>query len=173
MAVAQSSGGAPGADVPLGAGGAPIVDCECVAEEIGWWREGGGIETRRESHLAPCNVFGYGEGPVDSNVVPQCRSALEGCSDVFGVDDINAALAHPDVRQALERAPVLFGSDPRLIGGQLDHIEVSGRVIEIGNECPVRSDCEIPRGVYAFGFLLGTLQTQEVSGGSCQQVTAP
>jgi hypothetical protein len=160
---------APGAGAaPGGTGGAePVSECECVAEEITWWREGGGVETRRENHIAPCNTFDYGEAPVGSEVEPQCVSQLEGCGKAFGVDDLNAALLHPDVVDALANAPLLFGADPRLVGGQVDHIEVGGRVIEIGYECEQRSDCEIPQGIYAFGFLLGTLTAQEVGGKGC------
>jgi hypothetical protein len=165
-AVAGTAAGGSGA-APTGTGGEAMGECDCVAEEITWWKEGGGVETRRENHIAPCNAFAYGEGPVDSVVEPQCLSQLEGCGKAFGVDDLNAALLHPDVVRALSNAPLLFGADPRLIGGQVDHIEVGGKVIEIGYECERREDCEIPKGIYAFGFLLGTLTAQEVGGKGC------
>jgi hypothetical protein len=152
---------------PAGTGGEAVSACDCVAQEISWWREGG-AEKRRENHIAPCNAYDYGEGPVGSVVMPQCSSLLEGCGKAFGVDDINAALLHPDVVDALEHAPQLFGADPRAIGGEVDHIEVGGKVIEIGYECEQRSECEIPQGIYAFGFLLGTLTAQEVGGKGCE-----
>jgi hypothetical protein len=127
---------------------------------------GDSVAPRRECHLQSCNVFTYSEGPADETVTQLCTSLLDGCSDSFGIDDINAALAHPDVQDALERAPVLFGADTRLGGGQVDHIEVDGKVIEIGSRC--EAGCEIPDGIYTFSYLLGNMQLQEIYGQRCE-----
>jgi hypothetical protein len=175
---AASEGGRPGGDktpppeptVPLplppidldppGAAGAPPVDdpktCDCLEVEIAWWIEGGVGSRQAEAHLSPCNSFYFGRQGEGT-----CSTTLDDCSQAFNLEEVIAALKDPEVRAALAQAPVLFGRDLRDVGGQLDHIEIDGKVIEIGDECDGSAPCSMPRGVVALDHLLGRLMARQ------------
>ena len=158
---------APAAGAPPAQGGTAEVaeGCDCVAADLAWWREGDTSLLSR-SQVSDCTSYGFREGPVGEGAFTACHSQLEGCGPAFGVDDINLALAHPDVLAALAHAPTLFGSDPRPNGG-VDHIEVGGQVIEIGRACPDEPSCQVPAGVYELGQLLGHVRLFEQQHLAC------
>lgn len=140
--------------------------CDCLAVDIRWWRAGGLVGPSRQASIEPCAAFGY---QVLGDEDKRCSSTLEGCGDALGIDDIHAALADPDVQVALAQAPVVYGRDLRPLDGHVDHIEVDGKVIEVGDECNGESpDCQLPLGVDRFGRLLGNLQFQEEARAECR-----
>jgi len=141
-----SSGG------PSGAGAPADGSCGCLDLEIAWWIEGGVGSHEAEARLTPCDSFRY-----QRRGEPSCETRLADCSEPFGLDELGSALASPDVTKALEQAPVVYGRDSRDIGGQVDHIEIGGKVIEVGDECDAASPCDIPRGVSELDHLLGRL----------------
>jgi hypothetical protein len=153
MGGSDNAGGAPN----HGPAGSPaVVDCDCVDATVGWWRDGGLVPSRWQSRVEPCATYLY----VNSELGEPCGSTLQGCGGAVGIDDLNTALSHPDVKQAFTRAPVLYGADPRPLDGQVDHIEVADQVIEIGEDCG-KPECEVPEGVAELGRVLERLQLQE------------
>lgn len=166
--------GAQGGSADMGGGGTNVggvpaaggetsptvpASCPCVNAQIAWWRDDGGAPVW-QAVIRDCDVFTfYGREPA-----VRCTAKLEPCEAWLGVGAINEALFHPDVQDALEGAPVLFGVDQ----GQVDHIEVDGKVIEVGNTCTDDPACQLPRGVEAFDVLLGHLQTYEQERQSCE-----
>lgn len=161
-AAINGSAGAPAAE---GGAASAASGCDCVDAELAWWREGDS-DWLSESRVVDCTSYSFREGLIGEPMTTSCGSLLEGCGPGFGVDDINLALAHPDVQAALARAPTLFGSDPRPNGG-VDHIEIGGQVIEIGRACPDDPSCQVPAGVYELGQLLGHVRLFEQQRFNC------
>jgi hypothetical protein len=156
----QAAGGAAGAWG--GAGAPPALGCECLPGPVAWWRDGGLVFTVPSSYAEPCSSFRHELNPLGDQPGKSCSSALPtGCDGALGVRDINQALQHPDVQAALEAAPVLYGADPRAVDGQVEHIEVDGKVIEIGNSCD-DPECKIPEGVESFGYILRLITQHEL-----------
>jgi hypothetical protein len=92
---------------------------------------------------------------------------LDDCSQAFNMKLLVEALRQSDVQQALEQAPVVYGRDLRNIGSQVDHIEIGGKVIELGDECIAGEPCPspIPDGVAELAHLLGRITLEQ--RGSC------
>lgn len=150
----QASAGAPNdSQPPPGPGPAA---CDCADVEIGWWVETGIAPPEVEARITPCNSFSY--GPAGE---PECRTVLDDCSQMFSITRLSAALAARDVQQALAQAPVVYGRDLRGLGGQVDHIEIGGKVIELGDECDALEPCPIPEGVSELANLLGRLAIEQ------------
>lgn len=147
----------------------PLDRCDCVPVTIRWWRAGGLVGPSREASIEPCAAFEYRVLTDEPSSNKQCSSTLQGCGNALGVDDIRAALADADVQAALEQAPIVYGRDLRPLDGHVDHIEVDGKVIEVGDECNGETpDCRLPLGVDRFGRLLGNLQFQEEARATCR-----
>ena len=171
------AGGSPDSE-PGGSSPTPAVgsagepgECACLVEEIAWWRDGGLVPSSIEGHLTPCAQFEYTETTGEPVAHRFCWATLELCSDAYGPDDVNDAIAHPDVQAALARAPILFGADSRDLDGHVDHIEVGGKVIELGAPCGApeqAAHCEIPKGVENLDKLLGYIQLQQHVGTVCK-----
>jgi hypothetical protein len=101
---------------------------------------------------------------------------LYGCGvDALGVGDLTAALSHPDMVAALDRAPVLFGRDTRPSDGQVFQITVGGKLVEIGLECTAStpSCTAIPAGVRAAMQLLQRLDSQQLDISPCRESFPP
>jgi hypothetical protein len=118
--------------------------------------EGGPAPRATEAHLEPCARVSVGRGDIQD-----CAGQLDDCSQPFNVGDVTAALRHPDVQAALARAPVVYGRDQRAIGSQVDHIEIDGKVIEVGDDCDGTSPCEIPGGIHELEHLLGRIGARQ------------
>jgi hypothetical protein len=148
----------PDLDLPgsAGAPAEPTPTCQCLEVEIGWWVEGGPAPRAIEAHLAPCATISVGRGEPDT-----CVGELADCIEAFNINEVNAALQHPDLQAALAQAPVVYGRDQRDIGGQVDHIEIDGKVIEVGDDCDGASPCEIPPGVHELEHLLGRIGARQ------------
>jgi hypothetical protein len=143
------------------AGAPPQAEaCGCVDVDIAWWVDTGLYPPTLEGHITPCNAFSY--GPAGT---PKCRTRLDDCSQVFTITRLSAALAKADVRQALARSPVLYGRDLRGKGGQVDHLEIDGKVIELGAECDATAPCPIPHDLTELARLLWFLAAEQ--GGTC------
>jgi hypothetical protein len=80
------------------------------------------------------------------------------CAGPFGVETINARLMDPEVQAALSGAAQVFGLDRRANGGGVDHIEVNGSVLIVGDTCTGDPTCNIPEGVANLDHLLAQLQ---------------
>jgi hypothetical protein len=157
--------GAPGHS-PSGPAPADEVSCTCVHSSIAWWRDGGLVPVVRKSRIEACAEFRNYEETAPGEPSEECGSTLSGCEDSLGIDDVNEALRHPDVQDALERAPILFGGDLRPLDGQIDHIEIDGKVVEVGVACDDPA-CAIPEGVARLDRMLGYLQIQEHERAVC------
>ncbi len=158
-------GGTGGSASAEQAGAAPVAgapNCTCVDAELGWWRDGGLVAYHSQSRVSSCASYTF-NGP---NPTTFCSSTLDGCGARLGVDDLNVALARPGVQAALVAAPVLYGGDPRPIDGQVAHIEVDGKVIEVGSPCDSDPNCQIPEDVDRFRRLLDELEMAE-QGTNC------
>jgi hypothetical protein len=152
---------------PAGGSGAPAdpapssptePTCSCVAAELAWWKEGGGRVPYIRESLTGCRSYALqrmGKPTTWCGSELACRQAR------VGVGDLNAALEHPDVTAALLRAPALFGSDPRALDGQVDHLEVGGKVLELGESCETDDSCNVPPGLTTLRELLANLTLQE------------
>jgi hypothetical protein len=149
-----------------GAAPSPVASCDCVPVSLSWWREGGAVMSSTSSSVTSCNQYKFDEHAKPPAL--HCASTLDGCGERLGIDDLNAALAHPDVVAALAASPVVYGSDPRPIDGQVDHIEIGDRVIEVGNDCGDTPDCSLPDGIVALDQLLGHLELQEQTRRVCK-----
>lgn len=150
----------PDLDLP-GSAGAPAEPdpkppCDCLDVAIGWWVEGGPAPRATEAHLEPCARVS-----VEREDIHDCAGQLDDCSQPFNVGDVIAALRHPDVQAALAAAPVVYGRDQRDIGSQVDHIEIDGKVIEVGDDCDGTSPCEIPDGIHELEHLLGRIGARQ------------
>lgn len=145
-------------------GGAPSdLGCECLLWSISWRRDGGLLPSQATSFVEPCGSFWQEVQPWDEPSGRSCRSPLAtGCDVALGVADINRALQHPDMRAALAAAPVLYGGDPRALDGQVDQVQVDGKVIEIGISCDDPM-CDIPPGVENFRNILDAVAEQELA----------
>jgi hypothetical protein len=145
-------------------GGAPMdLGCECLPWSLSWRLDGGLLPSPVTSFVEPCASFRQEVQPWDDAPRTSCSSPLPlGCDLALGVADINRALQHPDVRAALAAAPVLYGGDPRALDGQVDQVQVDGKVIEIGMSCddPI---CDIPPGVEEFRNILVAVAEQELA----------
>lgn len=144
------------------AGAPPAVDCECLNATVTWRADGGLVFNVPMSFAEPCSTFRHELRPLGGEAAESCTAPLpSGCDAALGVRDINQALQHRDVRAALQAAPVLYGGDPRALDGHVQHIEVDGKVIEIGTSCD-DPECAIPPGVASFGYILGVIQKREL-----------
>jgi hypothetical protein len=163
-AVSDSGGQPPGgaAGISGGAGAPPVLGCECLPASVSWWRDGGLVFSVPSSYAEPCSSFRHELKQRGGEPGKSCTAPLPtGCDAALGVRDVNQALQHPDVQAALEAAPVLYGGDPRAVDGQVEHIEVDGKVIEIGNSCD-DPECDIPEGVKSFGYILRLIAEHEL-----------
>jgi hypothetical protein len=157
-----AEGGVSVGDAGGAAGAPPAVDCECLTSTVSWRADGGLVFNVPMSFAEPCRAFRHELRELGGPPVESCAAPLpSGCDAALGVRDINQALQHPDVQAALLAAPVLYGGDPRPLDGQVQHIEVDGKVIEIGLSCD-DPQCAIPPGVASFGYILGVIEKREL-----------
>jgi hypothetical protein len=154
-----AAAGAGEIDAPTaGAGGA--ASCACVTATIDWWVDAPARppgDYVGKGHIAPCSAYEYdaerdGEPPVITS-----QLSLP-CQGDFGIESVNAALADPELQAALAGPAVVFGMDKRPEGGHIDHIEVGGKVILIGDECADQPGCRLPAGVNNLDGLLAQIQ---------------
>jgi hypothetical protein len=143
-----------------GAGGTSDDPCTCVPYEIAWWYDGGRMALERKYRIKQCNTFVYSEGPP----ARQCESQVaQGCDEALGVAAISAALDSPEIEAAMAAAPILYGSDPRPVDGQLLHVELNGKIIEIGEQCSGDGlNCDIPNSIESLPFTLNAVQQHEL-----------
>jgi hypothetical protein len=123
----------------------------------------GGFVPFVERHaLAPCNEFSiersaFGDPGSDAS----CVNAVAADATVRALD-VAQALEHPDVRAALDAAPVLFGRDTRPVDGTVFQIEVDGDLIELGWECMGTPGCtDVPAGLARLESMLQDLIVQQ------------
>jgi hypothetical protein len=168
----SSAGGssAGGSTAGAAAAGAASVACDCVAADLRWRRDGGLVAQVEASSVSSCNSFRHESGPAGKSPTEVCDSLLVGCGNSIGVGDLNASLNNADVQAALQAAPVLYGGDPRPVDGQVEHLEIGGKVIEVGGACGQNggSGClPIPDGVAGLVAVLRALEMQQKPRGNC------
>jgi hypothetical protein len=96
-----------------------------------------------------------------------CSAQLERCprDAAVGVSDLNAVLAHADVKAAMASAPVLYGSDPRAFDGSVLQVRIDGKLIEIGDACGSSTGCTPPpAGVVALQTVLRNIDRAQEEG---------
>jgi len=156
-------GGSGGGPTAVDTGG--MAACPCASASIVWWQDGGLSPSVSRESISDCNQYSVQRTGKPTSF---CASTLADCAQArVGVDDLNAALLHPDVQSALAHAPVLVGRDPRPTDGQLLHLEVDGEVVEVGDNCPNDPSCMVPSGLLVLRELLGDLEEQEAARVNC------
>jgi hypothetical protein len=165
---AADGGAAPDAGGDAGdAGGDP----GCLDRALSWGHDGGRVAYRDVHRLAPCRAFSIVRStPGDPATGPSCENEVTADAAVT-VDDVDVALAHPHVAQAMADAAVLYGSDPRPFDGTVFRIEVGSAIIDVGSDCSGGSVCAaIPSGVAALRSTLQALADQQRALPDCDQL---
>lgn len=163
MRHSPGEGGAGGGPTVVSAGG--MAACPCASSTLMWWQDGVFAPGAPRESISDCNQYAVQRMGKPTTF---CSSTLADCAQArVGVDDLNAALLHPDVQNALAHAPVLVGRDLRPLDGTLLHLEVDGKVIEVGDNCPNDPSCRVPPGLLVLRELLGDLDRQEAARVNC------
>lgn len=148
--------------------------CGCVDEAISWGSIGGWSPLEPLSTLSPCSTFSHEEYPVGrKEPTSSCSQELAGCEQGVSAGDVAEALAHPDVAAAMAAAPVLYGTDGRLVDGVLRRLTLHKAVIDVGYDCGTAPGCvPIPEGVAALIDTLERLEDEQLALGPCSEVFA-
>jgi hypothetical protein len=172
-----STGGAGGISGGGGTGGVITSDsgvCGCVTRHIGWGQDGGHVAYRESSALEICDRFIHQRVPLAPDPPGvSCEQAIMGCSGVLGPGDVTRALDDADVRAAIAAAPVLYGSDPRPVDGQVMRIEIGAAIIEVGGACSAPNCKPIPPGVTSLAEMLKAITKQQLSRAPCNMTFPP
>ncbi len=156
-----------------GAGGAESDSC-CLAEDIHWTLSGGLSDDGAEySHsLSGCNSFEHDVLLAASNCASDlpCPGDPDRQFELTG-PDLNQLLEHPDMRTALEQAPVTYGRDSRPVDGYALVIDVGDAQIVVGDPCNDADDncVPIPVGVDALRQALDQIVMQQIDQPNCEQ----
>src|SRR5688572_1993880 len=92
----------------------PCVPCTEVT--LSWGYSGGRACTRDRSFLDDCRSYRHERTPEACMVMrSECTAELAACGMGDGPDlaEIQSVVAHRDLRDALDDAPVLYGADSR------------------------------------------------------------
>lgn len=154
-------------DASTGDGGA----CPCIESAIDWGYVGGFVAYQGRSTVDACRDYGYERTSFGVDAGMQtCGNAVP-CSSAEKVDmtDLRDALAHEDVVDAFDAAPVLYGADQRPLDAPLFTATRGGDTVQIGTPCTGGgSGCRsIPPGVTALRDLLATLEEERLAEENC------
>ena len=143
--------------------------CGCVPD-MKWGLSGGLATYGDESRLTSCTRYQRVRDFRDQDrPTLSCEETLPKCA--FGLASgqlITVALDRPDVKAALQAAPILYGVDPRPYDGQVFRIQVGTSVIEVGDACGATAACTpIPAGVQQLVNTLKIIDNQELSMTPC------
>ena len=151
--------------------------CDCASSRLSWGADGGFVAYVERSSIAPCRTYGHDRtAPSGGAPLKTCTRELLPCGagDAIDIGDVRAALANPDVVVALASAPILYGSDPRAFDGQVFHLDVGGKVIEVGTDCSGTGPCKPPTaGVKALVALLQALDKAQLALSPCKEAFLP
>lgn len=166
---ADEDGGVP--DVGDGDGDGSDPSVGCIDRTLRFGSDGGFVAFVERFALAPCNGFSiertsFGDPGSDAS----CENRVAADATVSALD-VAQALDHPDVRAALDAAPVLFGRDTRPVDGTVFRVEVDGDVIELGWECMGTPGCTaIPAGLARLESMLQDLIVQQRAVAPCDAI---
>lgn len=174
------TGGAAGTGASAGSGGTtnPLVECtDCLADAISWGYEGGLVEYTITGSITPCRSYTYTRVLANAEPPPpeSCTVDLDACgAPSVSVNDLEQALAHPDVVLALANPPPLYGVDNTCMDAGVDRITVGSKTLHVGDACDSGASCAdtsscvpIPPGVAALEKVLHALQVQYLEVGEC------
>ena len=103
--------------------------------EIVWYSDGGRRFSYESSVLTPCRSYQHFRNNHPGDGMPlACFQELPGCGvpgSTWG-GDLARVLSHPDMVAALAAAPVIYGGDPRPFDGSVFHMEIGGKIVEVG-----------------------------------------
>jgi hypothetical protein len=156
----------------------PPVDaavCDpCLGAKLGWAYNGGLVAYTSASSLAECGLYTYGRTPAGGGTTVFCSDTIGGCgAPSIAIEDVERALADPDVVAALSATPGLYGSDPRPCDGAvLDILEVGGDCpASGGGGCGLPGACRpVPMGVRRLASLVVAIDAQELAAPACKSV---
>jgi len=129
--------------------------CACIGAPLEWEENGGNVLYVDRSAVTGCNTYTQTRTNRDGATGASCSVELERCpTDTavvrYEIPELNAVLAHADVRAAVAAAPILYGRDTRPSDGSLLQVTIAGKRIEIGEDCGSTSACTpVPAGVVA------------------------
>lgn len=129
--------------------------------------------------LTPASSFLHVRTTVrEPRTSTSCSPPLPACgaANQIGSDDVEAAMAHPDVRAALASpTPLLYGRDTRPVDGTVfELVRQDSRGLLVGFPCEGAAGCrEIPPGVAALVTLLEALDRQQLALPACSALAAP
>jgi hypothetical protein len=141
---------------------------ECVAEVIEWGPDGGLVFERTWWQLSPCDRIlqrtDFGDGAP-----PALCSATLGELDCGILGFLEAVVDSPAVRMLRDAAPIVVGSDPRPVDGQILGLIIGGDSIGVGGECGPDPDClPVPPEVHELATLLDRISEGLSEPGACQ-----
>jgi hypothetical protein len=165
------TGGASGGGA--GSGGAGGQAGGCAFSATYRITDGGGLVPQLDTAtLSPPNAFSYDRRSFVSDAgQPSCAPALPAChANQVDVSDVEAAIAHPDVQNALAQAtPPTYGQRNIADGPNFSFMRADNHGFNNGLECsPASSTCTpTPAGVHALMLVLRQLITQQLADPSC------
>jgi hypothetical protein len=140
----------------------------CMAAGSVEWRTAAGPDGAPRSALLGCRTYQRNDDPTNALLVP-CEHPLPACDAVSGITiaQVEHVLASPDLRDALSRAPAVYGKVPRASDGRAFLLSIDAKTVTIGDDCddPQGSaTCmPVPRGVRDAARLLEALDAQEAA----------
>jgi hypothetical protein len=135
---------------------ASAVCTDCIAKTITWGSDGGRTPVTLQSEIAPCRQYQRSRTVAAGGGAMACSVMLAACGTPMGIGEVERAIAHADVVQALAAPKTpLFGHDSRPVDGTVFQITIAGKSIEVGDACSGSPGCvAIPNGVAALVTLL-------------------
>jgi hypothetical protein len=146
---------------------------------LSWgWSGGGDLVYRASSSLAQCGAYTYGRAPAGGGPTTTCSDTLAGCGGPsVSIEDVERALADPDVVAALSGPAGLYGADPRPCDGEMLTIGVGSALLEVGVDCTATgSGClpgpcrPVPAGLGRLVGVLTAIDAQEGAAPACKAV---
>lgn len=140
----------------------------CIDEALRWELEGGLVPVRSVNEIRACRTYVRTHTMAGSGASASCSNQVPCVGQAITIDDVNAALAHPDVVAAFAAAPVIYGVEARPVDGPLFQITHGDRTIGIGFPCQGESGCiDVPPGVDALRALLTSLESERLAEEDC------
>ncbi len=153
--------GPPSPDAGTGCG-------ECTAEVIEWGPDGGLAFERTWWQLSPCDRILQRTDFADDTPPALCTAAL-GELECGIIPYLEAVVDSPAVRMLRDAAPVVVGSDPRPVDGQILGLIIGGDSIGVGGECGSDPDCiPVPPEVRELAEILMEISGRLTAPGVCE-----
>lgn len=109
----------------------------CFTEVLAWGMNGGLAAWEDVSEVAPCARYKHRRRPALDPAFEEvsCERDIVACNQFVSTGAIMSALGDADVQSALAESPVLYGTEPRGVDGQLFRVTLADKMIEVGGSC--------------------------------------